>query len=301
MNNKTNPAGAEPNAPGGINRRAMLQGAAAGALAAGSLSAWAPTSARAETALKGNIRHSVCKWCFGSMSVEELAQVCQRLGIEGIDLVGPNDWPTLKKYDLVGTMTPSHSIERGFNRIENHEACIQAVTRGIEATAEAGFPNVICFSGNRAGMSDEEGLENCAIGIKKVVALAEEKNVIINMELLNSKSHADYMCDKSAWGVELVKRVGSPNFKLLYDIYHMQRMEGDIIDTIRANHECFGHYHTAGVPGRNEIGDSQELNYPPIMEAIKATGFKGFVAQEFVPKGSDPIASLEQAIQICDV
>lgn len=301
MNNGTNCPDGDFAAPGGINRRTMLHSAAAGALAASALSAWTPAAARAASPRKGNIRHSVCRWCFGEMSVEELAQVCQRLGIEGIDLIGPGDWPVLKEYGLTGTMTPSHGIGKGFNRIENHEDCIQAVTRSIEATAEAGFPNVICFSGNRAGMSDEEGLENCAIGLKKVVGLAEEKKIVIHMELLNSKDHADYMCDKSAWGVELVKRVGSPNFKLLYDIYHMQRMEGDVIHTIRENIDCFGHFHTAGVPGRNEIDETQELNYPAIMKAIVATGFKGIVAQEFVPKRDDQVASLEQAIAICDV
>ena len=168
--------------------------------------------------------------------------------------------------------------------------------------ADAGYKNLICFSGNRRGMEDETGLQNCAAGLKQIMAQAEKRGVVITMELLNSKiDHKDYMCDRSHWGVELCKRIGSPNFKLLYDIYHMQIDEGDVIRTIQNNHPYFGHYHTAGVPGRHEINESQELHYPAIMQAIAQTGFKGYVAQEFIPKREDKLASLKQGVMICDV
>ncbi len=192
-------------------------------------------------------------------------------------------------------------IPRGFNRIEHHEWLVPQFKTRIREVAEAGYPNVICFSGNRDGMSDEEGLENCVVGIKQIVGDAERHGVTICMELLNSRvNHPDYMCDRTPWGVELVKRVGSERFKLLYDIYHMQIMEGDVIRTIRDNHQYIGHYHTGGNPGRNEIDETQELYYPAIMRAIVDTGFTGFVAQEFVPT-RDPMASLRQAVEICDV
>jgi hydroxypyruvate isomerase len=193
-------------------------------------------------------------------------------------------------------------ISDGLNRLENHDKIAAFFEHTIPLTAEAGFPNIICFSGNRKGMSDEEGMKNCAIGLKRMVALAEKHKVNLCMELLNSKvNHKDYMCDRSHWGVELCKAVGSERFKLLYDIYHMQIQEGDVIHTIQDYHDYFAHYHTGGVPGRHEIDETQELNYPAIMKAIVKTGFKGFVAQEFIPARPDPIASLRQGVQICDV
>jgi hydroxypyruvate isomerase len=250
---------------------------------------------------KGRINQTVCQWCYAKMKVEDLAANAAKMGLKGMDLVGPEHWPTLKKYNLVGTMTPSHPIVKGLNRKANWDFCLDKIRKGIEANAEAGFPNVICFSGNREGMSDEEGLANCADALKQVVGLAEEKKVTICMELLNSKvNHKDYMCDRSPWGVKLVKAVGSERFKLLYDIYHMQIMEGDVIATIKRDHDCFAHYHTGGVPGRNEIDETQELYYPAIMQAIVDTGYKGWVGQEFIPK-RDPMASLAQAAKICDV
>ena len=254
------------------------------------------------SAVRNNrINQTVCQWCFDKMPLEQLCASAAKIGIRGIDLVGPGAWPTLKKHNLVGTMTPSHSIEKGLNRRENWEECLGKIRKGIEASAEAGFPNVICFSGNRAGMSGEEGAKNCAEALKQVVGLAEEKKVTICMELLNSKvNHPDYMCDHTAWGAGVCKLVGSERFKLLYDIYHMQIMEGDVIRTIKENHQYFGHYHTAGVPGRHEIDDAQELYYPAIMKAILATGYKGWVGQEFIPV-RDPIASLTEAARICDV
>ena len=192
-------------------------------------------------------------------------------------------------------------IEDCLNRKENHERLAQTLSEHIEFAAANGIPNVICFSGNRRGMSDDEGLENCAIGVKRVLKLAEQKNVTVCMELLNSKvNHKDYMCDRTPWGVRLVKKVGSPRFKLLYDIYHMQIMEGDVIRTIQENKDSIAHYHTGGNPGRHEIDETQELFYPAIVRAILETGFEGYLAQEFIP-AREPLASLEQGFRICDV
>jgi hydroxypyruvate isomerase len=249
---------------------------------------------------KGRLNQSVCQWCF-KWDKEEFCANAQKLGLKGIDLVGPDWFPTLKKYNLIGTMTTSHGINPGLNRKEHWDDCLGKMRKSIEASADAGFPNVICFSGNRAGMDDEEGLKNCAEALKQVVGLAEEKKITICMELLNSKTnHKDYMCDRTPWGAKLVDTVGSERFKLLYDIYHMQIDEGDVIATIRKYKDHIAHYHTAGVPGRNELDENQELFYPAIMRAIIDTGFKGYVAQEFIPK-RDPLASLAQAVQVCDV
>ncbi len=252
--------------------------------------------------LKGNINHSACKWCYPKLSVEELAAQGKAVGLQSIELLGPADWPILKKYGLTCAMAEGPStIPDGFNRTENHAKLVPAFKQRIQEAADAGLPNVIVFSGNRRGMSDEEGLQNCAAGLKQIMSAAEKAKVTICMELLNSKvDHADYMCDHTAWGAALVQAVGSDRFKLLYDIYHMQIMEGDVIRTIRNNHQYIGHYHTGGNPGRNEIDETQELYYPAIMRAIVDTGYKGFVAQEFIPK-RDPITSLGEAIKICDV
>jgi hydroxypyruvate isomerase len=251
--------------------------------------------------LKGRIKQSVSRWCYGKIPMREFCQACAAMGLKGIDLVGPGDWPVMKEFGLVGTCTPSVGIAKGLNRKENHEGCLAAMRKAIEQTAEAGFPNVITMSGNREGLSDEEGAKNCVEGLKQIAGFAEEKKVTLVMELLNSKrDHKDYQCDHTAWGVEVVKKVGSPRFKLLYDIYHMQIMEGDVIATIRQNIQYIGHIHTGGVPGRNEIDDTQELYYPAIMRAIVDSKYDGYVAHEFVPK-RDPLASLRQAVAICDV
>ncbi len=254
--------------------------------------------------LKGNINHSVSRWCFDSLDLETLCIEAKKMGITGIDLVGPEAWPTLKKYNLVSTMCNGAELNLvdGFNDIQFHEKLIQRYTKMIPRVADAGYKNLICFSGNRRGKSDEEGWTNCVIGLQKLIPLAEKHNVTLVMELLNSKiDHKDYQCDRTAWGVELVKRINSSNFKLLYDIYHMQIDEGDVIRTIKDNIQYIAHFHTAGVPGRNEIDGTQELNYPAIMKAIATTGFKGFVGQEFVPKNPDKLTSLQQAITICDI
>jgi hydroxypyruvate isomerase len=254
--------------------------------------------------LKGRIHHSVCRWCYGKISLPDLCQAANSIGLQSIDLLEVGDFPTLKQFGLVCAMVSGvpGGIGSGLNRLENHDKIVEFFERTAPVVAAHGYPNIICFSGNRKGMSDEQGLDNCAVGVKRIVPIAEKHKVTICMELLNSKhDHHDYMCDHTPWGVDLCKRVGSERFKLLYDIYHMQIMEGDMIATIRANHQYIAHYHTGGVPGRGEIDETQEINYPAVMRAIADTGFKGFVAQEFVPKRPDVLASLKQGVQICDV
>jgi len=253
--------------------------------------------------LKGNIRHSVSQWCYGDIPLDQLAIECKKMGIESIELLSENDWPIVKKHGLkcaVGYAT-DWGIPKGFNRIENHEKLIADFSAMIPKAALAGVPNLICFSGNREGQPDNEGLINCAKGLRQLMPLAEKHGVTIIMELLNSFGHADYQCDKTSWGSALCEMVGSQRFKLLYDIYHMQIMEGNIIDNIRKYHPYIGHYHTGGVPGRHELDETQELYYPAIMKAIIETGYKGFVGQEFVPSGDDKLGSLQKCILICDV
>ncbi len=238
------------------------------------------------------------------MVFEDICREAARLGLKGIDLIGPNDWPTLKKYGLLSTMAPSagHSLTNGINTKANHAKAEAATRELIDKSAEFGCPNVIVLSGNRRGMSDEEGAENCAAFLNSIKAQAEDKGITICMELLNSKvDHKDYQCDHTAWGVEVCKRVNSPRVKLLYDIYHMQIMEGDVIRTIRQNIQYIGHFHTAGNPGRHEIdGNSQELSYRPIAQAIAELGYTGYFAHEYGPL-RDPLKSLAEAIEICDV
>jgi hydroxypyruvate isomerase len=270
---------------------------------AGSLVSLGSPTAASEAKLKGRVKQSVSRWCYGKMKLEDLCQECVKMGIVGVDLVdNPKDWLIIQKYGLVPTMVPgAGNIANGLNDKANHARCKEEFTRNIKAAAENKLPNVITFSGNRRNVSDEEAWENCTSILKDVVKLAEDEGVTICMELLNSKvDHKDYHCDHTAWGVEVVKRVNSPRFKLLYDIYHMQIMEGDIIRTIRDNIQYIAHFHTGGNPGRHEIDDTQELNYPAIMKAIVETGFNGYVAHEFVP-ARDPMTSLKEAVQICDV
>ncbi len=249
----------------------------------------------------GRLKQSLCFWCMG-MSLEELSLLAVRFGVPSIEILTTDKFPTIQKHGLVCAMThlPGPAvINKGLNRIEHHESYLARMRASIDATAEAGFPNVICFSGNRDGMSDDEGLANCVTGIKKIVGHAEKRGVTLCMELLNSKDHKDYMCDKTTWGVELVKQVGSDRFKLLYDIFHMQRMEGDVINTIRQYKDYIGHYHTAGNPGRSNLDDTQELQYGPICKAILETGYTGYLGQEFRPRGGEK--AIRQAIELCDV
>lgn len=295
--------------PTNTNRRSAIKNMVAGsaALAAGTVfSSFTQDMKEKNTSgqLKGNINHSACRWCYGAIPLEQLCISAKEIGLVGIDLVGPKDWDMLKKYGLLSTMCNGAeiSLTKGWNDKQYHATLIKSYTEHIDLVSKAGFVNLFVASGNKGTIDDETGLNNCVEGLKQIVGLAEKKGVMLQMELLNSKiDHKDYMCDRSVWGVELVKRVGSHNFKLLYDIYHMQIDEGDVIRTIRNHHESFGHYHTGGVPGRNEIDERQELYYPAIMKAIVATGYKGYVAQEFIPADADPIASLRKAIQICDI
>jgi hydroxypyruvate isomerase len=258
--------------------------------------------------LKGNINHSVCSWTYNFLPLEEMCAMVKKLGLSAIDLLAPKDWPTVQKHGITCSMCYTAgkiSLTEGWNNPANHEWLIKDFTEAIPLVAKAGYKNLICFSGNRKGMDDETGMKNCVTGLKQIMGLAEQHGVIIQMELFNSKvDHKDYMCDKTPWGVELVKRIGSPNFKLLYDIYHMQIDEGDVIRSIQNYNQYIGHYHTAGVPGRHEINESQELYYPAIMEAIVKTGFKGYVAQEFTPTGKtndEKYAALKDAVRRCDV
>ncbi|HOX38471.1 MAG TPA: TIM barrel protein [Candidatus Brocadiia bacterium] len=281
----------------GILKAGGLAGLAAAIGAGGTLHA---QDAAPAPKLKGNLKHSVSRWCYKT-TTRKLAEKCKEIGISAIELMKPDEWEPLKEFGLVCSMTSTHALSRGLNRKENHDECLKKIRDAIEATAAAGFPNVITFPGNRDGMDDDTGLKNCAEALKQVVGMAEEKGVTICMELLNSKrDHKDYQCDHTAWGVNLCKAVGSPRFKLLYDIYHMQIMEGDVIATLRENIEYIGHIHTGGVPGRHEIDETQELYYPAIMKALVDLKFTGYVGQEFTPT-RDQFKSLEQAIRICDV
>jgi hydroxypyruvate isomerase len=273
----------------------------------------AAEEAAGKVGMKGRINHSVCKWCYKDIPLEDLCIAGKDFGLQSIELLKPEDMETLKKHGLTCAIFSNPTgttkdgvkvggIEKAFNRIEHHDALIEAYEPYIKAVADAGGKQVICFSGNRDGLDDEKGIENSAIGLKRLMPIADKHGVKITMELLNSKvNHKDYMCDLSAWGVELCKAVGSENFGLLYDIYHMQIMEGDVIATIKKDNQYFAHYHTGGVPGRAEIDETQELFYPAIMKAIVDTGYKGYVAQEFIPKREDKIGSLKQAVGICDV
>ena len=253
--------------------------------------------------LKNNINHSVCQWCFDSYPLETFLSILKDLGITAIDLIGPDQFHLLKKYDIHCSMCNGAeiSLTEGWNDPKYHEELIQKYTEVIPKVAEAGFTNLICFSGNRRGMNDYVGLQNCVDGLSQIMPIAEKHGVVIQMELFNQQNHPDYMCDSSLWGIELCKRLGSDHFKLLFDIYHMQIQEGDIIHTIKTYHPYFGHYHTAGVPGRNEIDETQELYYPAIMKAIYETGYKGYVAQEFITTWDDKIAALKDAIKRCDI
>jgi hydroxypyruvate isomerase len=290
-----------------ISRRSVLRTLAAGSAATAAVGLSPPPTVAEEPAplqLKGRINHSVCKWCYGKISLEDLCKASKAMGIRSIDLMGPKEWPILKKHGLTCAMAngAGMGIAKGFNRVEHHDKLVKDFEALIPQAADAGLENVICMSGNRNGLDDQQGIVNCAQGLKRLMKLAEQKKVNVVMELLNSKvNHKDYQCDHTAWGVELCKRVGSERFKLLYDIYHLQIMEGDLIATIKKNIQYIAHFHTGGVPGRNEIDDTQEIYYPAVMKAIVESGYKGFVAQEFVPRNPDALESLRRAIQICDV
>jgi hydroxypyruvate isomerase len=292
------------------DRRKAIKNLLAGTAALGAtqiFSSYQAQPSMEKAVLKGNIQHSACRWCYGSIPLEELCAAAKNIGLVGIDLVGPKEWPVLQQYGLISTMCNGAEINLvdGWNDKKFHAKLIQNYTDMIPLVAKAGYKNLICFSGSRRGIDDETGWNNCAEGLKQIMSLAEQNGVTIVMELLNSKvDHKDYQCDRTAWGVELCKRIGSTNFKLLYDIYHMQIDEGDVIRTIRQYKDYIAHFHTGGVPGRNEIDESQELYYPAIMKAILALGYKGYVAQEFIPSSRNKeqqLSALEKAVQICDI
>ena len=290
------------------SRRSALKkmaGSAAVAIAGMSLSHRVQATERIlDDKLKGKINHSVCRWCYNDIPFEDLCKAANAIGLASIELTGPDEWPVLKRYGLTAAMgwSAEKGITEGFNNPALHDELITRYTELIPKAAAAGITQLICFSGNRRGLADEKGIENCAMGLKRLMAVAEQYKITLAMELLNSKvDHHDYQCDRTEWGVALCEKIGSDRFKLLYDIYHMQIMEGDVIATIRKHAKYISHYHTGGVPGRAEIDDTQELNYPAIMRAIVETGFKGYVGQEFIPRRPDKIASLKQGVTICDV
>jgi hydroxypyruvate isomerase len=250
----------------------------------------------------GRLKQSVCRWCYDGIPLDTLCKAAKEIGLHSVELLDEKEWEVPKRYGLTCAVANGPcTIELGFNRPSEHDRFVKESERLLPLVAAAGLPNMIVFSGNRGGMSDGEGLANCVAGLKRITPIAERVGVTVVMELLNSKvDHKDYMCDRTPWGAELVRRVGSARFKLLYDIYHMQIMEGDVIRTIRNNWDAIGHYHTGGVPGRNEIDETQELAYPTIMRAIAEKGYTGFIGQEFIPK-RDPLTSLAQGVKICDV
>jgi hydroxypyruvate isomerase len=287
------------------NRRSILK-KIAGSTALLAFPASVTTASPSKPVLKGNINHSVCHWCYGKTSLETLIVEAKKIGLKSIELVKEDQWPLLKQNGLTCAMPSGKglagSLDKGLNDPANHEEIIRIFEEMIPKVNAAGYDKLICFSGNRRGMSDMDGLRNCATALRKLMPTAEKYGVTLVMELLNSKvDHKDYMCDRTQWGAALCDMVGSERFKLLYDIYHMQIMEGDVIATIKKYHKYIAHYHTGGVPGRHEIDDTQELNYPAIMRAILETGYKGFVGQEFIPSRNDDMASLKQGVLICDV
>jgi hydroxypyruvate isomerase len=292
---------------GGLGAAALLGGAAPRAFAADEIPA-------APVPRPGRLKQGVCRGVFRGVKLtdEETCQAVAKAGALGIDLQAPEMFPLLKKYGLTCAMvtfptgkTPAGAtvgtIAKSFNRLEHHDTLVEIYTKRINEVADAGLTNLICFSGNREGMSDQQGLENCAIGLKRLLPLAEQRGVTLCMELLNSKvNHPDYQCDHAAWGVALCKHTGSERFKLLYDIYHMQIMEGDIIRTIQQNIAYIAHFHTAGNPGRHEFDDTQEMNYTGICRAIADTGYKGFVSHEYTPT-KDPLGTLDRMLKLCEV
>jgi len=301
----------EAGRPAALSRRGLLKRAGSGALVLGT--AWGGMQREAAAEEEGlyqvknrRINQSVVPWCFNPMPPEELIEHAASMGLKSVELIAPKHWPQLKKHGMVCAISGSHGFAKGFAHRAEHEECIASLKKSIDATAEAGFGKVITFSGFRRGLSDEEATANMVAGLKKIVGYAEKKRVTVCLEMLNSrvdinmKGHPDYFCDDMDQSVEIVKRVGSERVKILFDIYHVQIMQGDVISRIREYHPYIGHYHTAGVPGRAELDDRQELNYPPIMRAILETGYQGYVAQEFIPT-RDKVKSLNAAVKLCDV
>ncbi|MCE7862347.1 MAG: hydroxypyruvate isomerase [Bacteroidetes bacterium CHB5] len=287
-----------------MNRKQALKSIAATAAGVVALPEMVKAMSKLPETLNNKINHSVCQWCYGSIPLEDLAKAAKEIGLKSIELLRADQWAVVQKYGLTCAMAYATDLglNKGFNDPSLHEKFLKDYSTAIPKAAAAGLQSVICFSGNANGLSAEQGIENCAKGLAPVLKIAERHNILVQMELLNSKvDHKDYQCDRTEWGVKLVEKLGSSNFKLLYDIYHMQIMEGDVIATIRKYHTYIGHYHTGGVPGRNEIDETQELYYPAIMRAIVETGYTGYVGQEFIPKRPDKLASLKQGVEICDI
>lgn len=285
-----------------VTRRAVLRSSVAGLVAAG-IPALAVGFDSGATLRKGRIHQSVSRWCYSKIPLDQLSEYAAKIGLRGVDLLQPEEYEIPRRYGLVCTMgyAGGGDIGKALNRVENHAAIEAAFRTNIPLAAKSGVPNVITFSGNRGAMGDEEGARNTITGLNRVRKIAEDHGVTICMELLNSKrDHHDYMCDHTNWGVRVVQEVNSPNVKLLYDIYHMQIMEGDLIDTIRGNMQWIGHFHTGGVPGRHELDGTQEVQWDGVMRGIADAGFKGYVAHEFVPAG-DALESLRKAAELCDV
>jgi hydroxypyruvate isomerase len=285
-----------------LSRRKMLKSAVSGAtIAAIPSMSWPEQNVPIRR--KGQIKQSVSRWCYEKIPLEDLCASAAQIGLKGVDLLGPDEYEIPGRHGLVCSMAYAGGgeIPNALNRLENHARIEEGFRKNIPLAAKAGVPNVITFSGNRAGMSDEEGAKNTIVGLNRVKKIAEDHGVTICMELLNSKvNHKDYMCDHSAWGVRVVQAVNSPRVKLLYDIYHMQIMEGDLVRTIQQNIQWLGHFHTGGVPGRHELDGSQEVQWDGVMRGIVAANFQGYVAHEFVPT-RDPLTSLREAVDLCDV
>lgn len=288
-----------------MNRRHFLT-AATGASAVSSISA-AADGAGWYVANKGRIRQSVVHWCFNPMSVEELASAAAGMGLQSVELVSPEHWPVLKKHGLTCAIAGSHGFAKGFAHVEEHEECIAALRKSIDACVAHGVPSVITFSGFSRGIAHEDARKNMIDGLKKILPYAEEKRVTLCLEMLNSrvaenmKGHPDYWCDHIDYALDICRAISSERMKMLFDIYHVQIMDGDVIRRYQQCAELTGHIHTAGNPGRQELDDEQEIHYPGIMKAIAASGYKGFVGQEFIPKHDDKLASLNAAVKLCDV
>lgn len=289
-----------------LSRRSLLAAAAVAA----PLAAVARSTAAEPDAFKvtnGRIKQSVVSWCFNMLPVEELVKAAAAMGLKSVELISPEHWPTLKKHGLTCAIASSHGFVKGWNHVEHHDECKERIEKVIEQAADFGCPSVITFSGMREKLTDEEGKKNTIEGLKKVIGFAEKKKVNLCIEMLNSrvaenmKGHPGYQCDTIEWAVDVCKAIGSPRMKLLFDIYHVQIMQGDVVVRLRQFKEYIGHYHTAGVPGRRELDDEQENNYPAIMKAIVETGYEGYVGQEFIPTWKDPLAALRHAVKLCDV
>jgi hydroxypyruvate isomerase len=286
-----------------LSRRTLLKNAAFSGVAIASVSSPSWSEQTTPTPRKGRIKQSVSRWCYKDIPLDKLCAYSAQIGCKAIDLLGPEDYEVPRRYGLICAMGygGGGDIPNALNRVENHAKIEEGLRKNIPLAAKAGIPNVITFSGNRAGMSDEEGAKNTIIGLNRIKKIGEDNGVVICLELLNSKvNHKDYMCDHTAWGVQVVQAVNSPNVKLLYDIYHMQIMEGDLVKTIQDNIQWIAHFHTGGVPGRHELDGTQEVQWDGVMRGIVATNFHGYVAHEFVPT-RDPLTSLREAVDLCDV